>query len=451
MSSLSKNSPVRDTVQRRSRRAAWPPVLAAVCAALAAGAARAQEKSPYYIGGSQSLTADSNVRKVPEGGGGLYSSTALLGGVDQRIGRQRVYGNANLAYNKYFNETSLDNTSYGVLAGLDWATVGSLSGNVNAGARRSLASLYGNDFQNNGNANANGNRNLATTTDFSASIAWGESGPISLFANYGHGQTRFSAPESLNSESTTDSASAGAFYRLGPDIRLGAAYRATRVYIPFGVLRSNAAVGSTNPADFNDSTTNGRNLDLLFSWATTPRTGLDGRLSYTRQTNSQIGARDFSGLTGAISGRYMPTAKLAFNASIGRDVGSQLQSFTYSFGSPSGGIVPFGSINGVGENRTTTDTFTLGAVYEATAKINVKANLAFRHAKIASLVTVSGNSVNQDGSENYRVASLGADWAIARAWSLGCLVSHETRTVSGPFNNGYSANIASCTVQITLR
>lgn len=441
--SSTKNLPVRTAAPRRL--AAWPPALAAALAALAGATARAQEPSPYYIGGSQSLTADSNVRKVADGGGGLYSSTALLGGIDQRIGRQRLYGNANLAYNKYFNETSLDNTSYGLAGGLDWATVGSLSGNVSAGAHRSLASLNGNDFQN------NGSRNLATTSDFSASIAWGESGPINLFANYGHGQTRFSAPEALNSESTSDSASAGAYYRLGPDIRLGAAYRATRVYLPYGVLRSNAVIGTTNRDDFSDSTTRGRNVDLLLSWATTPRSGLDGRISYTRQTNSQIGSRDFSGLTGSISGRYAPTAKLAFNTSIGRDVGSQLSSFTYKFGTPNGGIVPFGSINGVGENRTTTDTFTLGALYEATAKINAKANFAYRRAKIASVVTVSGNSINQDGTENYRVLSLGADWAIARAWSLGCLVSHESRSVSGPFNTGYSANILSCTAQITLR
>ena len=43
------------------------------------------------------------------------------------------------------------------------------------------------------------------------------------------------------------------------------------------------------------------------------------------------------------------------------------------------------------------------------------------------------------------------DWAISRNWQLGCLLSHETRDVSGALGFSYSANIASCSAQFTLR
>lgn len=430
-----RHLPPRPFVLRR-------PLVAALAAA-ASCAAWADDPSPYYIGASQSLTHDSNVYKAPDARSDNYSSTGLVGGFDQRISRQRLYVAANLQYNKYQNESTLDNTSYGVRAGLDWATIGKLSGNVNASADQRLASIGGNEIR------PSNSRNIAKSEQIGTGVRWGDDGALSVEANYAHSRFRFSAIESLTSQSSTDSASLGVNYRLGADLRVGAALRGTRTETPYAVPTIAMPTGRD---DYTGNTTTGRNLDLLLNYRVSAQTGLDARLSYTRLTNSALGLLDFSGLTGSLTANYAPTAKLGFSASLARDAGNQLSTFSYRLAPQSGGIfAPITSISGTGQERRTTDTLALGATYEATAKINVKAGLAYRHAKILTTVNVQGNASATEGSENYRTASLGADWAIARNWQLGCLLSHETRSISGAAGFGYSANVVTCSAQYTLR
>ncbi len=418
------------------------PLVAALAAA-ASCAAWADDPSPYYIGARETLTHDSNAYKTPTARSDNYSSTGLLGGFDQRIGRQRLYGAANVEYNKYQNQTALDNTSYGVNAGLDWATIGKLSGNVNASANQNLATIGGNEFQ------PSNTRNIAKSDRIGAGVRWGDDAALSVDGNYSHSRIRFTALESLRSQSSSDSASLGTHYRLGPDLRVGAALRGTRTETPYAVATT---AFPTGPADYTGNTTTGRNLDLLVTYRVSAQTGVDARLSWTRQTNSAVGGLDFSGLTGSLAANYAPTAKLAFSAALSRDAGNQLSTFNYNVSSQGGGFFgPITSIRGVGEERRTTDSLALGATYEATAKINAKAGLAYRKAKILTTVNSQGSVSSVDGNETYRTASLGADWAISRNWQLGCLLSHETRDVSGALGFSYSANIASCSAQFTLR
>ena len=110
------------------------PTLIAALAMLAAASARADEPNPYYIGASQGLTHDTNVYRTSAPIADTYSTTSLLGGFDQSFSRQHVYGAANVGYNKYRDQTTLDNTSYGVNAGWDWQTINELSGSVGVNA-----------------------------------------------------------------------------------------------------------------------------------------------------------------------------------------------------------------------------------------------------------------------------------------------------------------------------
>ena len=122
-------------------------LLIAALAAATCGAVWADEPSPWYVGASQALTHDSNVFRVPNGPSDTYSDTSLFGGFDQPVSRQRFYAAANLHYSKYSSQSALDNTSYGVNAGWDWATIESLSGNLGASANQSLAARDNNTTQ----------------------------------------------------------------------------------------------------------------------------------------------------------------------------------------------------------------------------------------------------------------------------------------------------------------
>ena len=412
------------------------PLLIATLAATSGGVAWADEPTPWYLGASQAFTHDSNVYRAPDAQSDTYSSTSLLGGFDQPVGRQRFYATANVAYNKYRHESTLDNTSYGVNAGWDWATIEQLSGNLNAAANQALAS-----FDNNATVPLT-TRNLLKTDQLGTSIRWGGVGLLTLDGTYAHSRVRYSAPEYLSSTSNGDSASLGGSYRVDPDIRVGTGLRFSRTVSPYAVPLVPAPAG---PDDYQSNTSNGRNVDLTLNWTTTAQTGVNARLSWTRQTNSGASERDFSGFTGSLAGNYAPTAKLLFSASASRDAGTNASFFNYF------GPTPSRTVQGLSENSQTTEAYALGVSYAATAKIAVNAGVQFSHAKLVDTFAVGGASSSTERSDNARSASLGATWAIARAWQLGCNVLHYTRSLSGNAGFSYSGDTASCSAQLTLR
>jgi hypothetical protein len=413
---------------RKNRPLPTPRTLAAFAIGLAAGAAQAQEVSPWYFGATQSLTHDSNVYRLPEGPADNYSSTGLIGGFDQPYGRQRFFGTANVRYNKYQDQDTLDNTSYGLNAGWDWATIEKLSGSFGASANQSLATQDGTT------ARPSTNRNLLKTDQLSAAVRWGGAGRLGIDGNVAHSRAVYSAPESASSNSSGNTASLGVNYSVNPDLRLGTAFRVTRTKQP-------------NGGQFGQNTggwvkSDGRNIDLLADYQYSPQTGVNARLSYTRQTDSGGTGRDFSGLTGALSGRYSPTAKIGLTASYNRDAGTNGTFFNTV-------ATPGSTTNrALFENSQTTDVFALGANYAATAKISATAGYQYRSAKI---VNNTGGASLGDYTDKSRVATLGASWAITRALQLGCNLSRETRDVSSSAGYSYSANVGGCTAQFTLR
>ena len=419
------------------------PLVAALAAAAACGAwaqqQQQQQASPYYIGVTQAFTHDSNVYRVPNGGGDVYSSTGLIGGFDQPVGRQRFRAAANVRYNKYQDVTALDNTSYGVNAGWDWATIEELTGSINVDANQSLANF-------NGNATIPSTvRNIVKTDQISTNVRWGGERALNLLGSYAHSRVRYSDPASLSSESTGDTGSIGANYRIGPDLRAGAAFRVTRTRTPYGVLLVSNPTDPNNPANFGPNTGNSRNVDLTLDWRTSPQSNVTARVSYTRLTNSDATAQDFSGVTGALTANFAPTAKLTFNAAISRDAGTN-SSFFNAPGAPTGSSAP-ATVSTLTQNSQTTDSYAIGAGYAATAKINLTAGAQYRRLK-----TVPTAGINTtEGNDDLTTTTLGAIYDFSRALQFACNLSHESRNVTGTVAYSYSANVVGCSAQLVLR
>ena len=413
------------------------PLIAALAAAASCGA-WADEPSPYYIGVTASLTHDSNVYRIPESTvltsdrsrSDTYWGTGLVGGFDQSIGRQHLYAAAKLNLNQYQHNDTLNNTSYGVNAGWDWATIERLSGGVTADVNQSLAS-----YDNSSTAEPTIVRNILKTEQLAARVRWGGDGVLNLDGAYAHSHVSYSATPT--SESSQDSGSIGASYRVGPTLRLGIGLRLSHAVAPNAV----PIVGG----GFEANKTDGRNLDFSADWRPSAQTGLNARLSWTRQTNSGISERDFSGLTGALGASYAPTSKLSFSASLSRDAGTNSSFFNLAnttAGQP---------VSGLSESSRTTDSLALGAAYAATAKIGITAGLQYRHNKVADQTTVAGTATNNDHNDNTRSVSIGANYAIARNGSLACNLAYVSRGVSGTAAFSYSANTAMCSAQFVLR
>lgn len=400
------------------------------------GAALADEPNPFYIGVSQALTHDSNVYRVPGGPGGNYSSTTLTGGVDQLISRQRVYASGSVSYNKYFNQSPLDNTSYVANAGWDWATLERLSGSININVNQSLANL-----------NDNGSQLLATpnilnANQASASVRLGGDGLLSLEGWYAYSSVRYSAPQYLSSQSSGTSGSIGMYVRPHIDIKLGTAVRITRSVSPYAVALDTPP---GEPQDYESNTQNGRNVDLTAAWRSSSRTDVNARLSWTSQTSTSSGGPVFSGLTGAVSANYTPTAKLSFGASASRDAGANGSFFNFV------GTDPSTPITGLSNNSRTSALFSLYAAYAATSKITLSTRLAYNRNKLVNTVTAGEFDSSNGYIDNYGTASLGAGYAITRNVQLSCNVAYVSSNVSGAAGYSYSANTASCLARVMLK
>jgi len=422
-------------------RAAGRLSAVAFAASVAMSAHAQEDPSPYFIGIKQVLTHDSNVFRVNDGPSDSYSTTSLLGGFDQKISRQRVYLNANVGRNLYRNQTELNNTSYGVNTGWDWETIEKLSGSLTAGLNRSLAS------QTDSSTLPQNLNNEVTTQHYGATARWGGDSILTLEGAYAHNKVTYS--ETSTSDSNGDTGSIGLYYRVGAALRLGTALRYSRSETPFGATLADGTLGP--------NTETGKYLDLLADWRPSSQTFLNTRLSWARQTNSQIDSRNFSGLTGSIMGTYAPTAKVSLNASLSRDAGVNGTFFTLTPSTPTTPGAPAPTpVRGLSESSQTTNSLSLGANYAATSKITVTANGHWRHAKLVDTAPVAGTTTltTYERTDTSRLYSLGVTYAIARSWDLGCSYSHSTRDLDASAiaaGISYTANVASCYAQFMLR
>lgn len=423
-----------------TRSAVGMVAAAASLSATAQDAGSAAEPSPYYIGLTGSVTHSSNVYGIPDSvplpsdrrRSDTYGGGGVVAGFDQLISRQRVYAAAKANMNRYAYNKELNNLSYDVNAGWDWATIERLSGSFTADVNQSLA-----NSTNFGAVRPTLQANLLNTELFAARARWGGDSDLNLDAAYAYNRVRYSVTEGSNS--SQNSGSLGASYALGPTLRLGVAGRLTRSVQP------NYAITQISPPEFAENVADGRNLDLTAAWTPSTQSSLNARASWTRQTNSLAGVSNFSGLTGALTGSIAPTAKLTFTGSMSREAG--INSLATRPASPGPGDPALS----VSQSSQITGNFSLGVNYAATAKIGVTAGVQYQHNKVPDPLN-SANATYNYYSDNSTTTTLAVNYAITRGVTLGCNLSHASRDVSGnllPYS--YSTNIVGCTAQVELR
>lgn len=419
------------------------PLVAALGAA--ANCTAWAEPNPYYIGASESFTHTTNAFGTADDlRSDNYWTTSLLGGFDQQIGRQRIYGTGNVNRSNYQNQTTLNNTSYGLNTGLDWNTVYQLAGSVNVSANQSLANITD-------NANLPiSARNVLRTEQASTSVQWGGASVLSLVSSFSYSRVNYSAPQYFSSQSHSNSESLGVNYNISPDIQAGIAYRLTSSDSPYGVYMSGSV---TDPNSFTSNSTDGKNIDLTVNWHTSARTSFSGRLSRTEQSNSNASGLNFSGLTGFVAGNYAATGKINLNLSYNRDAGSNGSLFNAPVSTPIvDGTTPTVPITGLAQNSQVTNSFSLGAAYAATAKVSANVNLQYRRSLLVNTFASGGIAVAAGNStDNSKTATLGVNYAAGRVWNLGCNASRTLRNVTGIPDYSYNSTSYGCSAQITLR
>jgi hypothetical protein len=437
---------LRHDAQRRQR---LTPIVIALLAIGVSGSATAQV-SPYYIGASQAFSHDSNIFRVADGNpesSDVWSTTSLLMGIDQPIGRQRVYADANISYNKYQDLDQLDGTAYLVGLGLDWATVERLSGTLKFNASETLGNYGAADTP------ATTEKNTERSQDALASVRLGSAAArFNLEGTLSHRELDYSLDSWDRYDYQRDTVGLHVIYRPkggAPEaegraplialehpapLTLGAGARHTRGTFPrFAKDPSGAYIA--DDYERND-------IDLTAIWQATGASRVNARISFTDESHDIAGARDFSDWTGAIVWDWRPTGKLHFLTELARDSGQELNPLT------SGG----GTITAVGDTSRLADRIQVRAFYDATAKIQLDALARYTHGSLVNTVSPPGGVVTTAaGNENTTALALGVRYNPTRTIQIGCSIGTESRNGDSTVSYDYSADYASCFAQIVLR
>lgn len=433
---------------------------------LLAGTTAQAQLGPYFVRVSERISYDSNVFRTSSGERrDAISLTSLTVGLDQPIGRQRVYASATGNYSAYKNNDQLNSPGYNLLAGLNWEAASKLSGELRGNVYQSQASLadYGTT-----QANFTGkNVERAAILDFSAQ--YGGASVLALQAVANHTDVRYSSDAFAERERKSNMVGGGVSYRPNIDWRLGALLRGTKGEYPRGVIV---------PGGFLSDDYDRRDIDLTAAYTLSGVTSFAGRLTHTKEEHDQLASRDFSGLTGEITWAYRPTGKLEFNASLGRDTGSGSEGrsvltassgttgstdTTGTTGTTTGTTGPTGTTgSGIATSQNAgylndsrvTDRLRLSALWNATARIQVLGGVGYSRESYDTLF-VDPNNVGALSSErgNTRSLSLSARWAVTRVWSFECGAGYEERSLDSGLSTtyDYEAKTGFCSVTLALQ
>ena len=406
-------------------------LLAAGIAAFCLTAQVQAQTSPYYLGVSLGVLNDSNVFRsrdhsvLPLGlsRADTVITTSLLAGIDQPIGRQRVFGTLSLSDNRYANNDYLNYPGYGLNVGVDWSTVERIAGTVNIRANQAQRR-----FNETSGATIDPRKNIENSLGVDAAFRVGVVTRWSAEASFGFSRVDYSNPAFAASESDQRSVSLGTRWRPSSIINFGAALRHTLGKYPAR----------------NDSF-RAYSFDLTSAWTPGGATSAYVRLSPTRLTYDNATASDFSGLAGAATWQWQPTGKLQLSTTLSRDTNED--SYNQRL------LVPISPTQVESVQVTTNDVnattrLRIALDYAATGKITAttSASLARR-----SLNRTNGLVALSD-DDRTSTLSLGARWSPTRGTQLGCDIARESRTTgSGVLTLPYSANSFGCTGQLLLR
>lgn len=400
--------------------AAISPVLAGLLCSTTASA----QTSPYYVGLSLSVAHDSNLSRVRDGQvlpagasqADTVSTAALVAGLDQPIGRGRLFGSASLNTNNYANNQNYNNQGYSLNLGLDWQTIERISGKVALASSRSVrADVRDRQDQ------VILKKNAENANQLDASVSVGLVTALSAEASLMARDVRYSEIEADYREYKQNAGSVGLRYRLGGATSVGITLSQTKNDYP------NLLTGQGDRSDRR----NRNDVALSASWVPSGASSLSASLSQGKTTHDRFTERDFSAATGALTWVWTPSGKLRLNTRLGRDAGQDAERATTAF-------------------SRTTDSLRVRTDYEATGKIGAYlSGYVYRRSQTGSGVFVSGVSGTDTGTN----LTLGARWAALRSVSVGCEVSTERLgSNSNPLlNTAYSSNAVSCFGQFVLQ
>jgi hypothetical protein len=404
-----------------------PVWLAALALMSAAAQAQTDDTTPFYVGGTLGVSHVSNVYREPNAtNDDTVTSVGLLGGIDQRLGRQHLTLDGSLQNNRYSTNSDLNYRSYSLRSALNWQTVGNLSGVLSAKSDRSLA-----DFNIGGGIDPNNlvrTKNIERNDEYQAIARLGVATRYTLEGGWTHRKRNFTVPDYNRFVYSQDTGSLGLYATPGGNVRLGLVVRHTKgenPRYPIAFLGTDPTTGQGvyvyAPNDYTRD-----DIDFTTRWTVGGFSTLNTRISRSKTRNGLELLRDFSGTTGAIGWNWRPTGKLQFDLNYSRDTGQE------------------SVVRAADLNRVYT-TWQLAGTYALTGKLSLSAKATSNRTRRNG---ESGINL-ADALNDTKFYNLGVRWAISRGFSLNCQYDHVSRDSSVP-QYVYSASSYGCTGQAIL-
>ncbi len=409
--------------------------LAGAALALVAGSSGA-ESHPYTIGLSASVGHESNLLRLaddqpaPEGyrRSDSIRSVVLLAGLDQAFGRERVYANLSLRDSRYAANSIYDNQGYTAQAGLDWSTVGRVSGSLSANANRALYSFnigYDGGFLR--------RVNLQDTRDLSASVAIGLVTQYSLMFSAGHRQVGNSLDDAAVQalDYRQDNASVGLRWRPSSAAAWTVNLVQTRGRYPkYQPLPTGGYAGDR----FRQTS-----LDLGLAMQTGGASDLDLHVGISRLNYELNEGRDFTGATGRAVWSWQPGARLRLSTRLSRDTGQNSYAVTV-FGTP-----------GTAEYSRVYDSLGLQAGYELSAKIGLTASWQVVQRTTVNTIDNPWIPLSAQDKDRTESTAVGVRWTPRRSLVAGCDFSHLQRRTRGALSVPLHDDRFACFGQLQLQ
>lgn len=157
-----------------------------------------------------------------------------------------------------------------------------------------------------------------------------------------------------------------------------------------------------NPGPVGDGFTQDE-LGVRVLWLATGSTNVDALVGYTRRDQPAYGSRTGS-LTGRITASYQPRGKVTYSAAAWRD---------------------FAPLESTDVSYTLNDGASVGARWDATAKIRIDASAAYVRR---NYVIRTGSSGLEGSRDAIRARSLSATWSPKPTVQVKVLFAHEARS-----------------------
>jgi hypothetical protein len=413
----------------RFGRVIRPVVVLSLAAGAGAVHAQSDDPNPYYVGIRQAFAYNDNLFKQGSGAeqSDVYSSTSLLAGIDQPFGRQRFFLDGSINFDRYQDYKDLDNDGYNITTGLDFQTIGNVSGTLRYSALRGLADYGGPDTQ------LLTTKNIQETEIFAGNVRWGLTRRLALTALAEHRSLEYSAPSYAVNEYKQNVFGGGVRYGLQELMTFGLGYRVTKTDRDRAQL-----TGLGPPPTYAPDESDREDIDLTMSWSPSALSTLNARVSKTSEDRSNPAFADFDGWTGAVSWQYRPTAKLNFDLGLTRDTGSEILAANVGGGGQSGTVQNYDT------DRVTNSGY-IGVNYDMTSKVRL--NLRGSNSKTTS----EGGSGGVGENIRTQHYTLGVRYAATRSLSFGCGYDYERQNDDSGTGNSYRSSLANCYGQYTIR